>query len=104
MSDEAAGTDRLQAAFQEGRSIGLATGALALSVVAFLNLLGLEKSILAAVLAILALRSVAAGKGAIRRGQAALVLAAVHWVTMVVVIALFHDKLLQLVHLLHKLG
>ncbi|HEY1899299.1 MAG TPA: hypothetical protein VGG49_05865 [Steroidobacteraceae bacterium] len=104
MSDQAAGTDRVQAAFQEGRGVGLATGALALSVVAFLNLLGLEKSILAAVLAILALQSVAASRAVIRRGQAALVLAGVHFITVVTVIAVFHDKLLQLVHLLQKLG
>jgi hypothetical protein len=104
MSDQAAETDRVQAAFQEGRGVGLATGAMALSVVAFFNLLGIEKSILAGVLAILALQSVGASRAVIRRGQAALIVAAIHLITVVAVIALFHDKLLQLVHLLQKLG
>jgi hypothetical protein len=104
MSDQLATTERVEAAFREGRRIGLATGAIALSLASFLNLLGLEKSLLAGVLAILALRGVAASRIVLQRGRAALVIAAVHVVTVVMVIALFHDKLLQLIRLLQKLG
>lgn len=41
----------IDAAYQRGRRVGLATAALALTIVSFLNLLGTEKSILAAALA-----------------------------------------------------
>ena len=47
--------DTVDAAYRSGRHVGLAT-ALALSIVSFLNLLGAEKSILASVLAIVAMR------------------------------------------------
>ncbi len=97
-------TDPLDAAFQRGRCMGLATGALALSVVAFVNLLGMEKSILAGVLALLALRGAVPAAGFIRRGRIALAIAAIHILTVVVVLVVLHDKLLQLLHLLQKLG
>lgn len=104
MSDQLATTDRVHAAFQEGRRVGLATGAVALSITSFVNLLGLEKSILAGVLAILALHGVAPSKTILQRGRAALVIAAVQAVTVVVVLVLYYDKLLQLIYLLQKLG
>ena len=47
--------DREGAALRTGRSEGMATAALALGAVAFLNLLGAEKGILAIVLAVLSL-------------------------------------------------
>ena len=53
--------DREGAARRRGRSEGMATAALALGAVAFLNLLGAEKGILAIVLAVLSLRSAPAG-------------------------------------------
>lgn len=95
----------LERAYQEGRRIGLATAALALSVVAFLNLLGLEKSLLAAVLAVVALRGAgSATPRIIRLSRAALGVAALHVVTIVVVIVFYHDQLLRLLQLLHKLS
>ena len=53
--------DREGAARRRGRSEGLATAALAVGAVAFLNLLGVEKGILAIVLAVLSLRNAPAG-------------------------------------------
>lgn len=97
-------TDPTYAAYQRGRRMGLATGALALSVVAFVNLLGLEKSILAGVLALLAVRGAAPAADVIRRGRVALVIAVIHILTIGFLLFAFHDKLLQLLHLLQKLG
>ncbi len=97
-------TDPIYAAYQRGRRMGLATGALALSVVAFVNLLGMEKSILAGVLALLALQGAAPAADLIRRGRIALAIAVVHILTVIFLLVVFHDKLLQLLHLLQKLG
>lgn len=90
-------------AYDDGRRAGLALGALALAVVAFVNLLSLEKSILAAALAIIALRG-ARGGVAVIRGRLALGIAAAHMVVAVILFSLFRDKLTELVHLLKTLG
>lgn len=97
-------TDPTYVAYQRGRRMGLATGALALSVVAFVNLLGVEKSALACVLAGLALKGAAPAADVIRRGRSALAIAVIHIITIGFVLLMFHDKLLQLIHLLQKLG
>ncbi len=91
-------------AFQEGRQLGLATAALALSIAGFVNLLGAEKPILAGVLALMALQGGASSRAIFSRGRAALVLAAIYLLTIVAVCIVFHDKLLQLLQLLQKLG
>ncbi|HEY6456851.1 MAG TPA: hypothetical protein VIY90_16370 [Steroidobacteraceae bacterium] len=91
-------------AFQEGRRLGLATAALALSITGFVNLLGAEKPILAGVLALMALRGSAPSRAIFSRGRAALALAAIYLVTLVAVCIIFHEKLLQLLQLLQKLG
>jgi hypothetical protein len=96
--------DSVVAAYQEGRRIGLATAALALSLVAYINLLGIEKSVLAGVLAFSALRGAGTGSQPLRRGRVALVIAALHVVFLVAVLSIFHDKFMQLVPLLQKLG
>jgi hypothetical protein len=87
-------------AYKAGRRDGLALGALALALVAFINVLSVEKSILAVVLAILALK---AAPGS-RRVNWALGVAALHIVTWVTVLVLFHDKLGQLLKLFQQLG
>jgi hypothetical protein len=96
--------DPANAAYERGRAMGLATGALSLSVVAYVNLLSLEKSILAIVLAWLALRAAARVGGALGRGRLALLIAGVHVVTVVTVVVVFHDKLLHLLHLFQQLS
>ena len=95
-------TDPVEAAYQEGRRAGLAMAALAVGAVAFLNLLSAEKSILAIVLAALALKG---ARGAARQqGWLAIALAIVQITLVVIVLALFHDKLIQLLHILQKLS
>jgi|SRR5678815_1705766 len=94
----------VQAAYQDGRRIGLATGALALSVVSFVNLFGIEKSVLAIVLAALAMQGAGPLGAAIRRSRTALVIASAHAVTIVVVLIVFRDTLIELLQLLHKLS
>jgi hypothetical protein len=91
------------AALRRGRSEGLATAALALGALAFLNLLGAEKGILAVVLGVLALRHVSSGQ-ARRRAQFAVVLGALQIATVALVLVLFHDQLRQLIDLLRTLG
>jgi hypothetical protein len=94
--------DREGAALRRGRSEGMATAALALGAVAFLNLLGVEKGILAIVLAVLSLRNAPAGPR--RRARIAMALGVVQLATVVTALVLFHDELRQLVELLRTLG
>jgi hypothetical protein len=96
--------DPLEAAYHSGRRVGLATAALALSATSYINLLGAEKSILAIVLAALAMQGADAVPVAWSRGRTAIVIAAVHLVVIVAVLALFHDKLSELIHLLRRLS
>jgi len=81
----------------------MATAAVALGVVAFLNLLGTEKGILAIVLAVLSLRNLPADAPP-RRARIAIALGVVQLATVVMVLVLFHDKLRQLIELLRTLG
>ena len=90
--------------YQDGRRAGLAIAAMALAVTAFINLFGIEKSVLAGVLAILALRGGMAGAPAPRWAKLAVTLSVIHVVTIVTVLVLLHNKLGQLLMLLHKLG
>jgi hypothetical protein len=90
-------------ALGDGRGQGLAIGALALSLVSFVNLLGAEKSILAIVLGDLAW-SASRDRTVRRRSFAALGLSMLHIGTLVVVLIIFHEKFGQLIQLLYKLG
>lgn len=102
-SPDGSTADRDGAALRRGRSEGMATAALALGAVAFLNLLGIEKGILAIVLAVLSLRNAPAGSPP-RRARIAIALGVVQLATVVMVLVLFHDKLRQLIELLRTLG
>jgi hypothetical protein len=95
-------TDLAQAR-DRGRREGLALAALALSLVAFINLLGAEKSLLAVVLAVIAMRG-ARVPLVLRRSRLAIGFAMLHLLTFVVVIVLFHDKLAELLRLMHSLA
>ena len=90
--------------YQDGKREGLALAAFALAIVAFINLLGIEKSLLAGVLAILALQSGSTGLRAPRWAKPAVAIAIVHLMTVVTVVVLLGDKLGQLFLLLHKLS
>ena len=97
-------SDPVRAAYQEGRRYGLATAALALSIVSFLNMFGIEKSILAIVLAILARQGAVSTAVAFRRGRTALLIASAHIATVVIVLIVIHEKFGGLLNFLHKLG
>jgi hypothetical protein len=90
-------------AYRQGWQAGLALGALAVAVTAFINLLSVEKSILAIVLALIAIGGAGAGR-ARSRGRLALGIAAVHIVVVAGALVVFHDKLERLLHLLQSLG
>lgn len=94
----------LSAAYLRGRRAGLAAGALAAAVVAFVNLLGLEKALLAATLAFLALQRMPAGAPGRKLAVAAACAAGAYAVTWLVILAVFHEKLFELFQLLQKLG
>lgn len=108
MSDSLAPQDaansRYERAYEEGRRAGLATAALATSVVAFISLLGLEKAILAGVLGILAIRGTGAASRGRRLGLAAVGVAGVYAITFVIVLVVFRDRLAELFRLLQQMG
>ena len=101
-STQAAPADLAQA-HEDGRRQGLAIAALALGMVSFLSLLGAEKSILAAVLAVSAMSG--SGSRLVRqRSLIAIGLALLHLVTIGVVLVFFWDEFGQLIQLLNKLS
>jgi len=95
----------LREARLQGRAEGLATGALAIALLAFVNLLGAEKGLLALVLGLVALRGAGAGAGPARtRARIAVCLGALQLVTVALVVLLFREEIGQLLALLAKLG
>ena len=96
--------DADHAAQLRGRAEGLAMGALAVGCVAFVNMLGAEKALLAITLAVLALGGGLVGGR--RRGWAygAIGLGVLYLGTLAVLIAIYHDKFAQLIRLLKDLG
>ncbi len=92
-----------EAAYRQGWRAGLSLGALAIAVVAFINVLSVEKSILAIVLALVALGGAGPGR-ARNRGRLALVIALAHLIVFVLVLVVFHDKLARLLSLFQSLG
>jgi hypothetical protein len=89
--------------YAAGRRDGLALGALALALVAFVNVLSLEKAVLAAVLAVLALKA-APGAPASRRAQWALGIAVFYVVSWLALLVIFHERFFRLLQLLQQLG
>jgi len=91
-------------AFRQGRQAGLAVAAVATSAVAFVSLLGIEKAILAIVLAVLALHGAASKSRTRRLAFIAIGLGVLYALTFAVMILLFRDKLGELIHLLQQMG
>lgn len=104
MNEASRPLDELTAAYLAGRRVGFGVSALALSLVAFLSLLGAEKAILAIVLGVLAMRGTERGAAARRLGGAAIGIAAAFLATLLVVLVVYRDKLGELVQLLNKLS
>ena len=101
---ETVSTDPVDLAYSDGRRCGLAMGALSVSAVAFISLLGVEKAVLALALATLALSGSQGGTRARRLSVAAMVLACIYVITYVLVIVLYHQKLAELLHMMQQLG
>jgi hypothetical protein len=98
-------SDPIQDAFRSGRNAGLSIAALAMSVVAFINVLGMEKSLLALTLALLALRgSLPTDRSVKVRGRVAVGLAVCHLLVVLAVLILFQDRLTDILHVLQSLG
>jgi len=95
--------DAEHAALSRGRAEGLATAAVAVGCVAFVNMLGAEKALLAITLAALALGGLALGRA---RGRAygAIGLGILYIGTLAVLLVAYHDKLAQLIRLLKEIG
>lgn len=91
-------------AFAAGRSAGLATAALAISLVAFLSLLGAEKALLAIALGILARRGAQPGSAGRRLASVAIGIASVFLITITFVLIVFWKQLVDLVHHLMQLS
>ena len=97
-------TEETRSAYRRGWKVGLATSALALSLLSFLNLFGIEKSLLAMLLGYFALKGGDLPLNVKRRGMFAMIIAGLHVVTVVVVLILFREELTELIHLLQQLG
>ncbi len=101
---ESAPPDPIRDAYRDGKRTGLAIAALATSAVAFVSMLGIEKGILAFVLAVLGLRGAKPGSPARRLSLGAILVCGVYVLTVVVVFILFREKLAELFRLRQKLG
>jgi hypothetical protein len=102
--EPSAAQDPLARAFEDGRRAGLAAAAAAVSVIAFVSLLGAEKALLAIALGLLAWRGSAPGSAARRLAAAAVGVAAAFLVSIAVVLIVFWDELVGLVHHLQQLS
>ncbi len=87
----------------DGRRQGLAIAALAVGLISFLTMLGIEKAILAIVLGVIAM-SGSSSRLVRQRSFIAIGLALLQIVTTGVVLLLYQDELGQLVELLSKLS
>ncbi len=96
--------DKAVEAYDAGRRVGFGVSALAIGLVAFLNLLGAEKAILAIALGALAVRGSDLSPLPRRLGSAAIVLGAVFLLTVGVVLVVFWDQAVEFVRLLQQLS
>ena len=98
-------SDQIQNAYRAGRAAGLSIAAVAASIVAFVNALGVEKSGLAIVLALFVLRGIRpADPKSRRRGWIALAFGIAHVILVVVILVLFRDRFAQILRLMQGVG
>lgn len=88
---------------KRGRGEGLATAAIALGALSFIQLLGAEKALLAIALAVIALRDTGSPRGR-RRAFTAIALGAVYLLVAATTLVIFHDRLGELIRLVKMLG
>jgi hypothetical protein len=96
--------DQTMPAYYAGRQVGFGIAALTLGCVSFLSLLGLEKAVLAMVLGSLAMRGAREGSLARRLGFAGIALGILFIIMFIVIVTLFHEKLMTLIQLLKDLS
>jgi hypothetical protein len=96
--------DPLAQAFEAGRRAGLATAAMALSLVAFFSLLGAEKALLAIALGLLARRGSQPGSAGRRLATVAIGVATVFLVSIAFILILFWKELEDIVNYLRQLS
>jgi hypothetical protein len=89
--------------YRAGRRDGLALGAFALALLAFVNALSLEKAILAAVLSVLALTAAPGGRKS-RLAMGALGIASFYIVSWVALLIIFWDRIPQAIRVLQQLS
>jgi hypothetical protein len=99
-----AAQDPVVRAFEDGRRAGLATAALAVSVIAFLSLLGAEKAMLAIALGLFARRGARPGSAGRTLATIAIALGTVFLVTVAIVLIVFWNELVGLVNHLMQLS
>ena len=89
-----------------GQKYAFATVSLVLGILSFVNLLGIEKGILAIVFGLLALKRAPAPALAERRawGKLGVAFGTLQIVLVIAVVALNFDKLLEVIRLLERLG
>ncbi len=90
--------------YQEGQRRGLAIAALGVALIGFFNLLNFEKSLLAILLAVLALRGATKSESAYGWSRIAIVIAVVNIILVVTLLVIFHNSLADLLRLLQTLG
>ena len=102
--EPSAAEDQLAQAFDAGRRAGLATAAMALSLVAFFSLLGAEKALLAIALAIIARRGSQPRSAGRRVATIAIGVATVFLVSIALVLIVFWKELGDLVNHFRQLS
>jgi|GEM_PF-379621 len=102
--NDRSGDDSLKEAFVLGRNSGIAIAAVTMSLVAFLNLLGMEKSIVAVVFGIIVLKNSPKGQVAYKMGKAAVMIGILHILTVIVVVTVYWNKINELIELLMTLS
>ena len=96
--------DALALAFEDGRRAGLATAALAVSLIAFVSLLGAEKALLAIALGVIARRGAGPGAAGRKLATAAVVVASLFLITIALTLIFFWNELVGLVNHLMQLS
>lgn len=90
-------------ALRRGRGEGFAIAAVALGVLSFIQMLGMEKALLAILLGLLALRSAVTPRSR-RQGWTAIALGAAYLAVTITTLIVFRDRLGELIRLLQSLG
>jgi hypothetical protein len=104
MLDRATSSDAETVAYREGQRDGLAVAALAISLLAFINLFGLEKSLFAVFFSMLSMQGATKLERAYGWSRTAIVIAIIQVVVVATLLVVYHSTFIQLLQILEKLG